>query len=194
MENKKTKSLIIILIILIIVLTGYIIYDKLTEKKLSCVKNEQNQLNDNNQEETGNNNNQLNNNDDNGADNLYNNIYGVYGIVNETGESYLLLWPDNTYKYTYNLKDKNHEGYLGTYKIENNYLVLNNMFEIDYDSNITGSEDVTTKVITEMSNIKIKINSKEELYDENNNVTLSLLNQPFGPDNDFYSNLKGLLK
>ena len=184
----KNNSLIIILSILTVGLASYIIYDKTTEKEMLCENNNiQNQPN-NNQEENINNNNQSNNNIEN------NDFNWVYGIVNETEEANLLLWPDKTYAYTYNLKEKNNEGYLGTYTIENNYLVLNAMFKIDYGSNITSSEDDTAKVVTESIKIKLKISSQAELYDENNNITLNLLNQPFGPDNDFYSNLRVLIK
>lgn len=182
MENKKIKSLIILLSVLTIGLTSYIVYDKMTEKEMLCENtNKQNQSN----------NNQTN---DNIENNDINDIDGVYGITNEKGEANLLLWPDKTYKYTYKLEKENNQGYLGTYTIEDNYIVLNAIFKIDYGSNITSSEDDTAKVVTETIKIKLKINSQAELYDENNNITLNLLNQPFGPDNDFYSNLRVLIK
>ena len=188
MENKKIKSLIILLSALTIGLTSYIVYDKITEKEILCENTNNHNQSNNNHEENVNDNNQSNDNSEN------NNINGVYGNTNKTGEANLLLWPDKTYKYTYKLEKENNQGHLGKYTIEDNYIILNTMFKIDFGTNTTSSEDDTAKVVTESIKMKLKIKSQAELYDENNNITLNLLNQPFGPDNDFYSNLRILIK
>ena len=189
MNNKKLKILIIVLIILTIGLTGYIIYDNITEKELSNVNNQTN----NNDEQEKEQNDSIENNEITNNNYSIENIYGIYGNETSVNESHLLLWNDKTYMYTYALDNQNKEGYLGTYKIENDYLILNKIFEINYGSNVISSEDDTVKIITENSIIKIKINSNVELYNENNKIKLNKLNQPFGPNNDFYSNLKNLI-
>ena len=160
MEEQKNKSLVLIVILFLLVLGlgGYIVYDKVLSNKE--VTQTENKVEDNAQLDKT-----------NIKSYSYNDIKGAYEYtgqkvydesrnVNITPEYKLYLYENGMFYYNYNTQPGG--GKIGNYIINNNTIILNNLFVTNMDVALTVINETNT----------LKINEDGSLIDNNQPISI----------------------